>query len=117
MFRVPFLGAQHVEPPGAFRLTAQVHQGSGTIASERQNFVSSRLQEDFVLIQRVAHSRTRDQVWAAYAGFWQKAVADYGKEYMTAGRLVAGVTSRSVAAAQFAAEELSAGVFRASRIG
>jgi len=101
---------------GAFSLLTQVHQGSGAIASECENFVSSRLREDFALMQRIAHSRTPDQHWAAYADFWQKAVEDYAKEYMVMGRLVAGVTSKSVAAAQSAAEKASA-AFRASSIG
>ena len=101
---------------GAFSLNAHVHKGIATIASEWQNFVSSRLREDFALMQRIAHSRTPDQLWAAYADFWQKAVEDYAKEYMIMGRFVAGVTSKSLAAAQSTAEEASA-AFRASSIG
>jgi hypothetical protein len=119
MYRVPLWALSMWSPlfVGALRWNAQVQEGFGTIASEWQNFVSRRIREDFALMQRVAHSRTPDQVWAAYADFWQRAVEDYGKEYMTVGRLVAGVTSKSVAAAQSAAEELSADAFRASRIG
>jgi hypothetical protein len=119
MFGVPLSALSMWSPlfVGAFRWTALVHHGFGTIASEWQYFVSHRLQEDFALIQRIALSRTPDQVWVAYAEFWQRAVEDYGQEYMTIGRLVAGVTSKSVAAAQSAAEELSGGVIRASRIG
>jgi hypothetical protein len=47
-------------------------------------------------VRRVAQSRSPDQIWAAYVEFWQKAVGDYGKEYLTLGRLAAGVTSQSV---------------------
>jgi hypothetical protein len=67
-------------------------------------------------MQRVAHSRTPDQVWAAYAEFWQRAVEDYGREYMIIGRHMARVMSESVAAAQ-STGETGAGAFRASRIG
>jgi hypothetical protein len=101
---------------GTFSFLAQVHQGNGTIASEYENFVSSRLREDFALMQRIAHSRTPHQHWAAYADFWQKAAEDYAKEYMVMGRLVTGVTSKSVAVVQSTAEKASA-AFRASSIG
>jgi hypothetical protein len=101
----------------AFRWNAQVHEGFGTIASEWQNFVSNRPREDLALMQRITHCRTPDQVWAAYAEFWQKAVEDYGREYMIIGRLVAGFTSKSLAVAQPAAEEASADAFQASSIG
>jgi hypothetical protein len=94
---------------GAFSLNAHVHKGIATIASEWQNFVSNRLREDFALMQRIAHSRTPDELWAAYADFWQKAVEDYAKEYMIMGRFVAGVTNKSLAEASAA--------FRASSIG
>jgi hypothetical protein len=85
-------------------------------ASEWQNFVSGRLREDFVLMQWIALCRTPNQIWAAFADFWQRAVEDYVNEYIVMGRLVAGATSRSVAAAQSTAEEANA-TFRASRIG
>jgi hypothetical protein len=68
-------------------------------------------------MQRVAQSRTPDQVSAAYADFWQRAVEDYGKEYVVMGRLVAGLTSKVMAAAQSVAEEVRADAARSSRIG
>jgi hypothetical protein len=119
MLRVPVWPLSMWNPflVGALRWNAQVHEGFGTIASQWQNFVRSRLREDFALIQRVAHSRTPDQVWTSYAKFWQKAVEDYGREYMIIGRLVAGVASKSLAVAQSAAEEASGDAFRASSIG
>ena len=67
----------------------------GAIAGEWQNFVSDRLREDFALVRRVAQSSSHEQIWAAYVEFWQRAVEDYGKEYITMGRLAAGVTSQS----------------------
>jgi Phasin protein len=119
MSRIPVWSINMLNPllVGAFRWNAYVYEGFGTIASEWQNFVSSRLREDFALIQRVAHSRMPDQVWASYAEFWRKAVEDYGKEYMIIGRLVAEVSSKSLAVAQSAAEEASADASRASSIG
>jgi membrane protein DedA with SNARE-associated domain len=73
----------------------QVFAGIGAIAGEWQNFVSGRLREDFAFVRRVAQSRSPEQIWAAYVEFWQRAVEDYGKEYMTIGRLAAGVRSQS----------------------
>jgi hypothetical protein len=102
---------------GTLKWNVQASEGFGTIASEWQNFVSARLREDFALMQRVAHSRTPDQVWAAYAKFWQTAVEDYGREYLMIGRHMAKVMSESVTAAQSIAGETGAGAFRASRIG
>jgi hypothetical protein len=54
-------------------------------------------------MERVTHRRTPDQIWGAHAEFWQKAVEAYGKEYMIVLRLLAGVASKSVAAAKSAA--------------
>jgi hypothetical protein len=99
---------------GTIKWNAQDSEHLGTIASEWQSFVSGRLREDFALMQRIAHSCTPDQVRAAYADFWQKAVEDYAKEYMVMGQLVACVTRKLVV--ESIAEEASAD-FRASRIG
>jgi hypothetical protein len=92
---------------GTLKLHAQAYEGFRTIASEWQRFVAGRLYQDFVLMQRVAQSRTPDQVWTAHAEFWQRAVEDYGREYMIMGKLVADLTAR----------ERGSGVFRSSRIG
>src|SRR5262249_20870957 len=102
---------------GTLKWNVQSSEGFATIASEWQSFVGGRLREDFALMQRVAHCRTADQVWAAYAEFWQTAVEDYGREYLIMGRHMARVMSASVAAARSAAEETRAGALRASRIG
>ena len=48
-----------------------------------------------------------DQAWAAYVEFWQKAMGDYSKEYLLIGSLAAGVTTKSLAAAQSATQEVS----------
>lgn len=119
MFHVPVWALRMWSPllSEAFRWNALAHEGFGTIASERQTFVGSRLREDFALMQRVVHSRTPDQIWGAYTEFWQKAVEDYGKEYTIMLRLVAGVASKSVAAATSAAEQVSAHTVRSSGIG
>jgi hypothetical protein len=53
-------------------------------------------------MQRVAQSRSPEQLWTAYVDFWQRAVEDYGKEYMTMGKLAANVTSKSLTGAQSA---------------
>jgi hypothetical protein len=99
------------------RSNLEVQEGLRTIASQWQAFVGSRLREDFALIQRVAHCSTPSQICGAYAEFWQKAAEDYGKEYTIMGRLVAEATRKCVAAAQSAAEEVTANAVRSSRIG
>jgi hypothetical protein len=92
---------------GTLKLHAQACEGFRTIATEWQRFVSGRLYQDFVLMQRVAQSRTPDQIWTAHAEFWQKAVEDYGREYMVMGKLLADLTVRETASSPF----------RSSRIG
>ena len=119
MFHVPVWALRTWTPllSEAFRWNAQAHEGFGTIASEWQTFVGSRFREDFALMKRVVHSRRLDQIWVAYTEFWQKAVKDYGKEYMIMLRLAAGVGSKSMAAAKSAAEEVGADPVRSSSIG
>ena len=81
----------------------------------RQHFVSRRIAEDFAFMQRVEHCRTPDQVWAAHTDFWQKAVEDYGKEYMLMGRLAASLTTKAAATAQSASQEATAEMRSLSR--
>ena len=50
-------------------------------------------------------------MWAAHADFWQKAMEDYGKEYMLMSKLAAGVTHKAAAAAQCATQEASRDAF------
>jgi hypothetical protein len=56
--------------------SAQTQEGFGTIASQWQDFVARRLNEDFALIQHLSHSCTPDQMLNAYTDFWQKAAED-----------------------------------------
>ena len=102
MFQAPALALSMwsplwVEP---YKWNSQAYGSIGAIASEWRHFVSGRLREDFVLIERITQSRSPEQIWAAYADFWQRAVQDYGKEYVTMGRLATRATSNSAAAAQ-----------------
>jgi hypothetical protein len=100
---------------GAAKWNAQIYEGFGTLASEWQNFVSRRIAEDFAFMQRIVHSRTPDQVRGAHADFWQKAMEDYGKEYMLMGRLSASLTTKAAATAQSACQEATAEVRSFSR--
>ena len=84
---------------GAVKWSAQVHETFGTLAGEWQNFVSRRVKEDFAFVERIAQCRTPDQVWAAQADFWQKAIEDYGNQYLLMGKLAGGLTSKAAAAA------------------
>jgi hypothetical protein len=82
----PFLGC------GSLKGNAHAQEGFGTIASEWQDFVGHRVQEDIALMQRLTHSCTPDQILA---------------ELSTMTKLMSGVTSRMVTAAQTATEEVS----------
>ena len=84
---------------------AQAYEGFGLIAREWQAFAARRLKEDFALVQRLTHGRTPDQILAAYTEFWWKAADDYGNAFATATKLMTGVTTKMVMAAQSATEE------------
>jgi hypothetical protein len=56
-------------------------------------------------MQRLTNSRTPDDILAAYTDFWQKAAEDYGHEITTMSKLMAGVNTKMVTAAQSAADE------------
>jgi phasin protein len=92
---------------GAAKLSGQIQQGFGTLASEWQNFVGRRVKEDFTFVQRLMASRRSDQIWQAHAEFWEKAMEDYTREYLLMGRLAAGVTNKAVSAAQCATMDAS----------
>jgi len=93
---------------GALKANAQAQEAVGLIAGEWQTFVGHRLQEDRALMQRLAESRTPDQVLAAHSEFWQKAVEDYGKEFSTITKLIGRVTSKVAQASQAATDETGA---------
>lgn len=101
--------------PVLLKGNAQAHEGFATIASEWQAFVGHRLKEDFALMQRLTHSATPDQVLAAYTDFFQKAAEDYGKEIATISKLMTGVTTKMVAAAQSATDEATASMYPARK--
>jgi hypothetical protein len=92
---------------GAAKLSAQVQQGLGTLASEWQNFVGRRVKEDVTFVQRLMRSRTPEQIWEAHAEFWEKAMEDYTREHLLMCRLAAGVTNKAVSAAQCATMDAS----------
>ena len=102
MFLAPVLALSMWNPflAGALKGNAQAHEGFGMIASEWQDFVGRRLKEDMALMQRLTQSRTPDQILAAYTDFWQKAAEDYGHEITTLSKLMTGVTTKMVVAAQ-----------------
>jgi hypothetical protein len=83
----------------------------GAIADEWQSFVSRRLSEDIALLQRLSRSTGPDQVIAAHAEFWRKAVEDYGDEVVKMTKLVTDTSSKMAVVAQSATEEASTRVF------
>jgi hypothetical protein len=107
MFGIPaaLLGMWSPWLVGGAKLNAQIQEGFGMLASEWQNFVSGRLKEDLAFIQRIMQCRTPNQVWPVHLEFWQKAMDDYGEEYLRIGRLAGSLTSKAAAAAQCATKE------------
>lgn len=57
------------------------------LASEWQAFIGRRMTEDLSVLQQVAGARSPDQLWQAYAKFWQNAAADYAQEYAIMAKL------------------------------
>jgi phasin protein len=92
---------------GMTKSNGHAAEGFATLFSEWQNIVAHRLQEDFLLTQTLAQSRTPEGVMSAYAEFWQKAAADYAQQYATIGKLFMGMTSGVISQAQ--AQAASAG--------
>jgi Phasin protein len=90
--------------------TAAVGQ-LGSIADEWQDFVSRRLKEDVAFLQRISQSAAPDQIIAAYAEFWRKAVEDYGNEIATMTKLMTDASSKMAVAAQSVTEEASTKLF------
>jgi hypothetical protein len=83
----------------------EVAEGFGTFFSEWQNFVGHRLQQDLFLWQKLAESRSPQDIVAVYADFWQKAAADYCQEYAAMSKLLAGITGKVISQAQSASIE------------
>jgi phasin protein len=84
----------------ALNANALAREGFGRLGSEWQTFVGRRLQQNCALIQRLSQSRTSDQVVSAYTDFWQQVAESYGKELTTFTKLMTGMTSKMVMAAQ-----------------
>ena len=107
LFPTPVLALTMWNPflAGAVRWNGKAHDGFATLVGEWQNFVGRRLREDLALVQRLVECNSPDQIWAAYAEFWQKAAEDYGCECVTMSKLAAGVTNKTLRATQSATEE------------
>jgi hypothetical protein len=89
----------------ALRWNSLAFAAYSTIGSEALDFVARRINEDFALVNRLAHCRGHDEVVAAYADFWRKAAEDYGKEAATMGKLVTNAAAKLVVAGQSAMDE------------
>ena len=87
------------------KLNAMAHEGFALTTTEWQDFVGRRLKEDMSLVQRVASSKSPDEIWGAYVEFWQKAADDYGKEFATIARLSGDCLNNSVTEIQDRMEE------------
>ena len=83
----------------------QTQEAAVLFGREWQNLVTCRVKEDLDLMQRLAASKTPEQVWSAHAGFWQKAAEDYWREFGTVAELSAKVMSSNIGAAQHYMEE------------
>ena len=58
-----------------------------SLGQEWSDFVLRRLKEDAELPLRLAASRTPEEFWDRYAGFWSKLAADYRREWDALARL------------------------------
>jgi hypothetical protein len=86
---------------------AASHEAFGALLCEWQGFMTRRLAQDVALMQHIAQSKSPDAVWAAYSDFWQGASHDYGRAFMTMGKIVASATSNMMPTAQPSLEEIS----------
>lgn len=57
------------------------------IGQEWSDFVLRRLKEDAALPGRLAASRSPEEFWDCYAGFWMKLAADYRQQWDVVARL------------------------------
>lgn len=83
----------------------QAAEGFSTLSLEWQDFLPRRFKEDGALLNKVSTSTSPDQLWSAYASFWNKAMDDYGAEFARMMNLTAIVTAENLAATQQAADE------------
>ena len=89
----------------ALRWNSLAFAAYGTMGSETLDFVARRINEDFALVDRLAHCRGHDEVVAAYTDFWRKAAEDYGKETTTMAKLMINAATKMVVAGQSAMDE------------
>jgi hypothetical protein len=83
---------------------AKLHETFAAISCEWQDFLARRLMEDTDLLRRTGASWSPQQVWEAYASFWQKAVEDYTGEFAR----VTNLTGRLASSASSPAPEWEA---------
>lgn len=57
------------------------------LCGEWTEFVARRLKEDIELPGRLAASRTLEDVWRTYTGFWQRLASDYQQEMQRLARI------------------------------
>jgi hypothetical protein len=72
---------------------------------EWQAFVGRRTKEDLRLLQQLTSAMSPQEMWSFYARFWQKAVEDYWREYVTIAKLASGLISSGMAATQESFEQ------------
>jgi hypothetical protein len=89
---------------------ATLHEGFLAFSREWQEFLGKRVTEDFALLRRAGSAKSPEQLWSAYAAFWQKAVVDYLEEYGKAAKLVVSLMSRGMTVVQRQMEEAATNV-------
>ncbi len=85
----------------------KLHEGFAALSSEWQDFVSRRMKQDLTLLQRLGSAQSPEQIWAAYATFWQEAAEDYSQEFARVATLTGSLANKSVAAMQRQMEEVA----------
>ena len=101
----PFLALWNPILIGLTQFNGRTIEGVGTLFCEWQNFIGHRLTQDMQLMQLLATCKSPDQIAAVYAAFWQKAFADYTKEFTTLNNLLTGITGKAISHTHSASEE------------
>ena len=70
-------------------------------------FVNRRMQEDLALPHRLGSAKTPEEMWRAYAGFWQHTIEDYQNEYKEMLRLSSDAATESLEALHHSGHQAS----------
>ena len=91
-------------------INSNMHEGLAALSREWQDFAGRRLKEDLGLLHHLATSMSPEQIWSAYAQFWQNATRDYSQEYVAIAKLTGDLIDTNMSAMRHGVEEAVAEV-------